>query len=470
MKSPERGGAQNLQETVLAGGYCVGCGACASLESSPFKMEMNSFGQYEPQFRGQVFASTNHAVNAVCPFSEASTNEDEIAQDLFGREATSTDGLGYHINVYAGYVEEGDFRSRGSSGGFGSWILNELLTLGMVDKVLHVRANSSIPGKPLFAYSVSDSRDQIIDGRKSRYYPVELSQALDKVRREPGRYTIIGLPCFIKSIRLLQREDPVFRERIVYCIGLVCGHLKSSRYAESLAWQAGIPPDQLSGIDFRAKELSARADRYNTSVTGGGEERVVPTKDLFGTDWGAGTFKYKACDFCDDVFAETADLVLGDAWLPKYVNDSLGTNILVVRNPELKVLVDEAFQQKRIKIEPLDVRDALLSQDAGLRHRREGLRYRLAVEKEKGNWVPPKRVLPSAQGLPMFERQRQLMRIKLRDLSHTAFADARREGRLSVYLDALIPLYDEYKGIRPGLARRLRLKLLKLKDKLVGRA
>lgn len=470
MTSPVRDGIQILEETILAGGYCIGCGACAALESSPFKMEMSGFGQYEPQFRGQVFASTNHAVNTVCPFADAAVDEDQIGHDLFGGVATKTDGLGYHTDIYAGHVEEGEFRLKGSSGGFGSWILNELLALDMADKVLHVRAASTAPDKPLFAYSVSDSSDQVTDGGKSRYYPVELSQALDKIRSAPGRYAVIGLPCFIKSIRLLQREDPIFRERIVYCIGLVCGHLKSSRYAESLAWQAGILPDQLTGIDFRVKELSTRADRYNTSVSGVDEEKVVPTKNLFGTDWGAGTFKYKACDFCDDVFAETADLVMGDAWLPRYVNGSLGTNLLVVRNPELKGLLDNAFQQKRIEIEPLDARDALLSQDAGLRHRREGLRYRLDVEIQKGNWVPRKRVTPSAQGVPRFERHRQLMRTKLRDLSHTAFADARREGRLSTYLDALVPLYNDYKRIRPGLIQKMRQKLLKLKDKLGWRA
>lgn len=41
---------------------------------------------------------------------------------------------------------------------------------------------------------------------------------------------------------------------------------------------------------------------------------------------------YKACDFCDDVFAETADIALGDAWLPEYVQDGNGTNVVVTRN------------------------------------------------------------------------------------------------------------------------------------------
>ena len=35
--------------------------------------------------------------------------------------------------------------------------------------------------------------------------------------------------------------------------------------------------------------------------------------------------KYKACDFCDDVFGEVADVVFGDAWVEKYATASAVT-------------------------------------------------------------------------------------------------------------------------------------------------
>ena len=35
-------------------------------------------------------------------------------------------------------------------------------------------------------------------------------------------------------------------------------------------------------------------------------------------DWGAGFFQNPACDWCDDVVAETADIAFGDAWVEPY--------------------------------------------------------------------------------------------------------------------------------------------------------
>lgn len=198
----------------------------------------------------------------------------------------------------------------------GTWLLYELIRTSRVDYIINVRAESekSSTGAPLFSYTVRNTVESIKSGAKSRYYPVELSGVLEEVLNTPGRFAIVGLPCFLKSVRLLQRNNHVLTERIQYCIGLVCGHLKSTRYSQSLAWQVGIEPNDLKSIDFRVKDPAAPANRYGTAFLSDKTNKVVQTNNLFGTDWSAGAFKYKACDFCDDVFAETADIVIGDAW------------------------------------------------------------------------------------------------------------------------------------------------------------
>lgn len=465
----------DLEHTVISNGLCIGCGACAAIKDSPFSMAVNDHGQYEAYVTTQAERTNgplSGSASEVCPFSEQVPNEDAIGMSLFSDSCGSNiDGLGYFRSIYGGHVTQEGFRERGSSGGFGSWILSELLETGAVDHVIHVRPTSPENNENLlFSYQISGSPQEIALGGKSKYYPVELSDALKEVRKLPGRYAIIGLPCFIKSIRLLQQNDPVIKERIRFCIGLVCGHLKSSGYAESLAWQAGITPDCLKHIDFRVKDNTDRADRYCTLAASGTDQRIIPTKKLVGTDWGAGTFKYKACDFCDDVFAETADLVLGDAWLPKYVHDPLGTNLLVVRNKDLEQLLHVAAEDKRINITPLSTEEALASQDAGLRHRREGLSYRLHLENEAGHWTPPKRVSASSTRIPRHERRRQVMRTKMREVSHASFRKAKNAGDLAVYLDEFGTAYREYKSIRPGLITKILIKLKELKRKLARRS
>jgi coenzyme F420-reducing hydrogenase beta subunit len=44
--------------------------------------------------------------------------------------------------------------------------------------------------------------------------------------------------------------------------------------------------------------------------------------------WGAGFFQNSACNYCDDVVAETSDIAFGDAWVEPYSSDGRGTNVV----------------------------------------------------------------------------------------------------------------------------------------------
>ncbi|GGY69791.1 Coenzyme F420 hydrogenase/dehydrogenase, beta subunit C-terminal domain [Marinobacter zhanjiangensis] len=461
---------QALNDTVISNGFCVGCGACAVPEESPFHMALNEYGQYQAVLPAdRVFARTSFDIEKVCPFGSGSASEDQIGKDLFEEHCSYDSQVGYYQQAYAGYVTEGTFRERGSSGGMGTWILNELLAKGYVDHVINVRSDvgGSVDSNLLFGYTISSSLEETQSGGKSRYYPIELSRVLQKVRSTPGRYAVIGLPCFIKSVRLLQRQDPLLAERIRFCAGLVCGHLKSTRYADSLAWQMGIAPEKLESIDFRVKNPEAPANRYSTSVTSDDRHEVVPTNKLFGTDWGAGAFKYKACDFCDDVFAETADIVLGDAWLPDYVEDSQGTNIIVTRHPDIQEVIENARNEGRLVLDDITIAQAIQSQDAGLRHRKVAISYRLFREHRKGSWVPTKRVAPSKTLKPRYEQKRQRLRVDLRILSHNAFVTALKRNDFEAYLNSMLPVYREYKKHSSSLMKRSLLLFKRIVKKFV---
>ena len=450
---------QKLNRTVIANGFCIGCGACAVPKDSPFKVKMDEYGQYQSYLADSgVFAKTETNYEQLCPFGDDAPNEDELAKRRFSDSCDYNPQAGYFKGIYAGHVAEGSFRQNGSSGGMGTWIIHELLAKGLVDYVLHVKSEGdekhtdNIP----FKYSVSDTLEEIQEGAKSRYYPIQLSEVLQTVLEKAGRYAVVGLPCFIKSIRLLQAQDSVFAERISYCIGLVCGHLKSAHYAESLAWQMGISPEELKSIDFRRKDLSQPANRYNTYARGTTGEKVKQTSQLFGTDWGAGTFKYKACDFCDDVFAETADIVMGDAWLPEYVDDSLGTNIVVSRNEDIELLIQKACNEGRLEFTPLGVKKAIESQDAGLRHRKIGIIDRLDFERKASSWVPTKRVSVGGRKSSKLEIKKQELRVKMRNLSHESFKQAKTDKDINIYFSQMMPVYNRYKKI--GLTLKVRLK------------
>ena len=454
---------QELMNAVVDGGYCIGCGLCAAVERSPVRMRLDEDGAYQPALVADPAAGpTDTRVLEVCPFTGQGPDEDDLASSLFA-PAPHRGDLGYHLTTYAGYAAEGDFRAQGSSGGMAKWLLAELLEQGLVDRVLQVRETEpDAAGPALFEYGVDDTVEGVHTGSRAAYHPVEMSQAIEFVRAHPGRYVITGVPCFIKGIRRLAVTDPVIAERVRFTVGIICGHLKTTGYAESLAWQLGIPPQELAGIDFRTK-LPGRTAREKgvTAYAADGrasEPRVV--QDLVGTKYPYGFFKYSACNFCDDVLAETADVAVGDAWLPEYVGS--GNSVVVVRSEPIRVLLEDGRAAGRLHLEHIDPDRAAATQAGGLRDRRQGLSYRLHLTRRAGRWHPPKRVTPSNE-LALPTRLLYRLRMEIPRRSIAAFRRARVEQDLHGYLRRMrrwTRLYDFL--VRLG---RLRTRVVRLLDR-----
>jgi hypothetical protein len=209
----------------------------------------------------------------------------------------------------------------------------------------------------------------------------------------------------------------------------------------------GFKPDAIDEIDYRVKLPERPASDYGILVAGSGPQghrkTTVPAKTLYGYDWGLGLFKYKACDYCDDVVGETADVSVGDAWLPDFERDSLGTNIVVTRNRNLDQLVQSAIADGRLHMQPIGIDSVIASQAGGFRHRREGLSFRLYLCDKKGIWRPSKRV-PASNKLPKRRQNIYILREQLREASHSLFFKAIHTGDYSLVLKGLSPLVDRY--------------------------
>src|SRR5690348_7158197 len=188
---------------IVSSGLCVGCGSCGAA------MRWDRDGFLKPVSPDDL---PSDQLSRQCPFSPAAPNEDEIASERFASAAATDPRIGRFEAAYVGHAVEDPFRRNGSSGGLTSWVAAELLRSGAVDGVAHVAPADPQTDGRFFAYRISRSLDELSTGAKSRYYPVELSPVLREIREAPGRYAVIGVPCFIKAIHLLRRIDPVIRE------------------------------------------------------------------------------------------------------------------------------------------------------------------------------------------------------------------------------------------------------------------
>ncbi|MFC3204672.1 Coenzyme F420 hydrogenase/dehydrogenase, beta subunit C-terminal domain [Aquamicrobium soli] len=425
------------------------------------RMSWDRYGHLKPEL-----GLAEAAFGRICPFAPSARNEDQIAESLYAGALNRDSLIGRFQAAYVGHVDEGDFRTSGSSGGMASWMAVELLRRCVVDGIAHVRPADPRKDGRFFRYAISRNEAEIRSGACSRYYPVDLSEVLQTIRHTPGRYAVVGIPCFIKAVNLLIAEDAVIRQRIVCTLGLFCGHMKSARFVDSMAWQAGVNPSAVRAIDYRVKTPGRPASWYRARLElVDGNRREKDWWDLVDGDWGAGFFQNPACNYCDDVVAETADIAFGDAWIEPYSSDARGTNVVVVRKPELDGILREAAISNRIRLAPVDAQFVRQTQAAGLRHRREGLAYRL-------QWKPPsipisKRVGKSAAHLGARRKLVYRARYLIARESQLTFALAKNIHLPGLYLwwaKAAVSLYQALAYSRGAAGR-----LFDMLEKICGR-
>ncbi|OAP41777.1 coenzyme F420 hydrogenase [Sinorhizobium americanum] len=411
-------------------------------------MRLDRYGHFKPSIPSLPPNDSPPDFAALCPFSPHAQNEDEIARERFPLAKYRDPLIGRFEAAFVGHVRESSFRADGSSGGMANWTAAELLARKMVDGIAHVVPRSDGEGdrQPLFRYRISRTVEDVRDGAKSRYYPVEMSEIIEEIRRRPGRYAMVGIPCFVKAVHLLCRQDPVLRERIVFTLGLFCGHMKSARFVESFAWQMQARMGEVASVDFRLKDARRPANWYTVHLRlKDGSTRNKDWWHLVDGDWGAGYFQNSACNFCDDVVAETADISFGDAWVEPYSSDGRGTNVVVVRSPLLHQLIADAVEKRRLDLSEVDADFVVRTQAAGFRQRREGLAFRLSWPRY--GIKPNKRVVPKWSGLPARRMLIYWLRSAISAQSHRIFLAARALKLPIIYIRWASTMLALYQGV-----------------------
>jgi coenzyme F420-reducing hydrogenase beta subunit len=429
---------------VVNGGYCIGCGAC-KVVNPELEIKHNDYGM--PTVINPEIATGIE--DKVCPFF-SKVDEDIIASDKFSHidEMSFDDRIGYHLEAYAGYVKDLDYRMSSSSGGLTSWFLAELMKRSLVDAVIHVGKSDDQNG--MFGYTISKSIDDVNTNKKSRYYPGSIDQVMLSIKNDVSinKVAFVGVPCLVKSVRLLCTEDHLLADKITYFVGIFCGQMKSKAFAESLGWQLGIHPDNLETIDFRVKGKTGHAGRYYIKANSDDREVSRRNSALFGTDWGLGFFKPKACDWCDDVAGEVCDIMLGDAWIEPYDKDEKGSNVVVVRNQTVNELLTDGIKSNDLTLDRISLDKVVASQAATFRHRHEGLSYRVAKYQKSGIWTPKKRErLVNGRTINDARKQIYDARLQLSEQSHKHFCDAKQRNSLTYFFWKMMPLYLKYSSL-----------------------
>jgi coenzyme F420 hydrogenase subunit beta len=453
---------RNVTAVTVAADLCCGCGVCAGVcPSHNLRMDWTPDGAYAPTDTGQGRAGCT-VCGQCCPFTpDADPSDDALAAARFGAvpDIAYLAPLGYHLGCYVGHVATGDYRAAGASGGMARWFLAQLLQQGLVDRVVSVVARDN-PEQP-FAFALAETPEAVRAGCASVYHPVEISALLTRLLAEPARYAVIALPCVHKALALAERVRPQLAERLVWRVGLACGHMKSRHYTRYLTRSLGADEAEVAEFVFREKREGKAATNYQMSAClRSGERRSALVRDIAPLAWTRGDFKLRACTFCDDLFAELADVAFMDASMPAYHREWRGTSAAVTRSPAADALIREAIAAGALAAAPLSAAELVASKQSTLRRKRVDLAGRLWLARRAGEVVPRKRVDPQRPALYDVLRLQTLERFRRATLAAMRAQLASGRPGLDLYRarlrwpETLVSLFTTRERVAQRLRRR----------------
>lgn len=378
-------------KAIFEQNLCVSCGVCNINQSAKF--EFNDFGYLLPNNLKKLDLNSCPVVHEHC--------ENTISRKKFHGKYKLNPKIGYYDKIAAAQIKDDKLLKQRSSGGIITFILKSLLKQKKVDAVATV---FNFDTEPYFRYKLINNPDDLDCAATSAYYPAEVGTVLAEAKERRLSVAVTGLPCCIKGINHLMDNDTQIKEIIKYQISLICGHLKTSKYLELLSLQ--LPNIKEAKYNFRAHSKKSAAKIKHFQKYNANEKHSRPTASMYSGSYNFGYFQYESCNYCDDIIGETADLSVGDAWLPEFVDRTTGMSLCVSRNTEIsKILKSDCINYRELS--PIDV---LLAQQGGYRQRREGLAYRIKKYPKYGikkrEHLLPKKI--SKKRLKIYEARYQL--------------------------------------------------------------
>lgn len=364
-----------LLNSIVEGGLCHGCGACAaSMSPGAVEMKMDGPGFLRPHAGRALSVDDEIVLEAVCSGYTLEQSEE-------GRSYDAT--WGPLVSVEAGFALDPEVRYQGSSGGVISALAIHLLETGQVDFVLHTRASSTDPLSNVTTPSAS--RAEILAAAGSRYAPSSPLADLETYLRSGRRFAFIGKPCDVAALRRMAVRDPRIDRFIPVMLSFFCAGVPSRKGAQAVLEKLETPEAEVATFAFRGRGWPGltRAVRHD------GREATMD----YNASWGSILSRHLQfrCKICPEGVGEFADVVCADAWYGKdgYPDfaERDGRSMVIARTPKGRRLLDMAKSAGVLEAEALDIDEIKLMQPYQY-DRRRGVLARLLALVLKGRRTP----------------------------------------------------------------------------------
>lgn len=352
-----------------------------------FKPELGSF---VPVKLGNACGNPCIVCEKACPFLSDAPSTPSLTEPLYSGVAGAQEDvvLGYYAGAYVGYSES--HRLKSASGGLLTWTLERLLEQKEVDGICCVGPDAGSP--TLFSYRICRTLAELRECSGSCYQPVHVADVLREIKKVEGRYAIVALPCTAKALRMAMKLNVKLRRRIVAILGVACGGLTNRHFVDYVA-QRYMGAESPVSINFRVKRPDAKAQHRFVfgflSASGELSQKEATFSDGIGRVYQSHHFSLEACHYCDDMFAECADAVFLDAWLPEYERDWRGDTIVVTRSELFQKIIAQGIASSAISVETISAERVKQSQGGGIRNKRGHNAFHVKHAADEGGSPPP---------------------------------------------------------------------------------
>lgn len=298
----------------------------------------------------------------------------ELRKQIFpNNENFIENAIGNCINTFSGYSNNLKIRKRSSSGG----IVTEVLQFALEKKIIQAAVVSRINKENFFLGegTVVYNSEDLIKTTGSKYLPIPTGEALKEIikNNDIKRIAVVGLPCQIHSLRKAYSSIKALKNKEILSIGLFCKQTKDIRFTEFLLKKLNIKKSDVASVKFRYGSWPGSFTVFLKDGSKKSLKRGHTATSAF--PWTSFCFSPIRCLLCTDATAELADISVGDPWLKEFMDEKIGTSLVIGRTKKGEQILQDACTSKAISLHAISPSKIIQSQS------------KKAIILKKRNWL-----------------------------------------------------------------------------------
>jgi coenzyme F420 hydrogenase subunit beta len=328
---------------------CLGCGTCDGIcPQRAIGMVYSTKNRTYVPIIDSALCTLCGLCFMVCPGLHASAKAPVPRHGSSDDRGPLSNPFGVYRKCFIGHASDQEIRYRASSGGIATVLSAYVLEAGRIDAVVTTRMKKDffIDTEP----ALCRSRKEVMNSMGSKYCPAatnSILKAIDTGLLNSVMFT--GLPCHMTGLYNARALHPLKTLKKVVTIGLLCGGMRGQEGTDWILKKRNIAMSSLSDITYRG-------DGWPGSMKLISRDRATPAVIPY-AEYGDEYFESWQpwrCFLCVDRTSQTADIALGDAWLPELKKDTMGTSLILARTDKGLHLIEEALSNGIIEAQEID--------------------------------------------------------------------------------------------------------------------